>query len=155
MDGDLARRIRWGNVGRAAAAAGVLVLVAGCPRLAPPAPRVASGEAVPVAVAQPARPASGDPDPDAAGGGAGRRERRPPAAPRGAAGFAAHPPRARTPRAARGGRPAPGGAATPGGRATPGETPAPAPPPPPAPASAPVPAPPVLDPAVLEFGPEG
>jgi hypothetical protein len=61
MGSDLGRRIRWGNVARAAGLAGVIVLVVAWPRLRAAPPRVASGEAVPVETAPapvvtPARP---------------------------------------------------------------------------------------------------
>src|SRR5690349_2489467 len=54
MDRGLRERVRWGNVARAAAVAGVVALVVAWPRLAPDGPRVPGGRAVPVATVPPA-----------------------------------------------------------------------------------------------------
>jgi hypothetical protein len=62
MERELVRRVRWGNVARAAAVVGVVAVVVVWPRLMPPAPVVPRGEAVPLAT--PRAP--------------GRAERRPP-----------------------------------------------------------------------------
>jgi hypothetical protein len=55
MQRELVRRVRWDNVGRAAAAVAVGVAVVAWPRLGPTPPRVPSGAAVPI-VAGPGSP---------------------------------------------------------------------------------------------------
>jgi hypothetical protein len=143
---ELARRIRWGNVARAAAALGVLALVIAWPRLAPPAPRVPADAAIPLG-------AGGDdaaPGPEAAPP-APRRDAAPPAR---AKRRPARRTRRREPRARRPVRqPAPRGRTGREGRVTQRAAAAPTPAPtpaPPAPPSGPTPADP--DPATAEFG---
>ena len=48
MERDLLCRLRWGNVARAGAVVAVVGAVVAWPRLAPPAPRVPSGQPAPL-----------------------------------------------------------------------------------------------------------
>ena len=52
------RRVRWGNVGRAAGATAALALVVAWPRLASPPPRLPADRAVPFAAAPGPAPAA-------------------------------------------------------------------------------------------------
>jgi hypothetical protein len=53
MDRDLWRRLRWGNIARAAGVLGVAAAVVAWPRLAPEAPRVPGPRAVPLVTVVP------------------------------------------------------------------------------------------------------
>jgi hypothetical protein len=57
MQRELVRRVRWGNLGRAAAVVAVVGAVVAWPRLGPAPPRVPSGAAVPIVAAPGSAPA--------------------------------------------------------------------------------------------------
>ncbi len=71
-------RVRWGNVGRAAAVLAVLALAVAWPRLAPPAPQLPADEARPLAVPEVA-PEADRPRAKARPEGSRRAKRRRPA----------------------------------------------------------------------------
>src|SRR5438034_1026862 len=87
MQRDLLRRIRWGNVGRLAAAVTIVAAVVAWPRVAGPAPRRPVGTSPQRAGGAPERRVTGAPRrPVAAPRRPGRAPRRPVAAPRTPAG---------------------------------------------------------------------